>query len=182
VAPYTAFPYPNKSGRCGMMHTSYASIEIFKREFQLPTLFLFQPRQSIIMNAQTAFEYMVIAIFILAFLTPIWIYLAQLQSQTSDEFALSYAKNAVNQIAKKADLVYSQRMEAKVKIGVYIPRGVEEINITGNEINIRIRSMSGSVDVFATSIAQLQGSLPTDEGLYWVLIKAEGDYVNVTLA
>lgn len=134
------------------------------------------------MKAQAAFEYLIIAIFILMFLTPIWIYLSQLQTQTTDEFALSYAKNAVTQIAKKADLVYSQRMEAKVKIEVYIPRGVQEINITGNEINMRVLSRSGAVDVFATSIAQLQGNLPTSEGLYWVLIKAEGDYVNVTLA
>jgi hypothetical protein len=146
-----------------------------------PTYFLFSLKQRIIMRGQTAFEYMVIAIFILAFLTPIWIYLSQLQAQTNDEFALSYAKNAVNQIAKKADLIYSQRMDAKVKIEVYIPRGVQEINITGNEINMRILSSTGPVDVFATSIAQLQGNLPTEEGLYNVLIKAEGDYVNVTL-
>ncbi len=134
------------------------------------------------MKAQTAFEYMVIAIFILAFLTPIWVYLYQLQAQTSDEFAISYAKNAVTQIAKKADLVYSQRMDAKVKIEVYIPRGIEYINITGNEVNMRILSRSGPVDIFATSIAQLQGSIPTGEGLYWILIKAEGDYVSIALA
>jgi hypothetical protein len=134
------------------------------------------------MKAQTAFEFMIIAIFVLAFLTPVWIYLTQLQNQTIDEFSLSYAKNAVTQIAKKADLVYSQRMDAKVKIEIYIPRGVQDINISGNEINMQVLSSSGPVDVFATSIAQLQGSLPTDEGLYFVLIKAEGDYVNVTLA
>jgi hypothetical protein len=134
------------------------------------------------MRAQTAFEYMVIAIFILAFLTPIWVYLYQLQAQTNDEFAISYAKNAVTQISKKADLVYSQRMDARVKIEVYIPRGVEYVNITGNEINMRILSRSGPIDVFATSIAQLQGSIPSGEGLYWVLIKAEGDYVSVGLA
>ena len=134
------------------------------------------------MRGQTAFEYMIIAIFILAFLTPIWIYLFQVQLQMNDEFAISYAKNAAAQIAKKSDLVYSQRMDAKVKIEVYIPRGVEEINITGNEVNIRVNSRSGYVDVFATSIAQLQGNLPTNEGLYWVSLKAEGDYVNVTLA
>ncbi|MEE9323081.1 MAG: hypothetical protein V3U72_00905 [Candidatus Aenigmarchaeota archaeon] len=133
------------------------------------------------MKAQTAFEYMVIAIFILAFLTPIWIYLSQLRAQTNDEFVLSYAKNAVTQIAKNADLIYSQRMDATVKIEVYIPRGIQEVNITGNDINMRVISRSGPVDVFATSIAQLQGSLPVQEGLYSVLIKAEGDYVNVTL-
>lgn len=134
------------------------------------------------MRGQAAFEFMIIVIFVLAFLTPIWIYLSQIQTQTNDQFALSYAKNAVTQIAKKADLVYSQRMDAKVKMEIYIPGGVQEINISGNEINMRVLSSSGLTDVFATSIAQMQGSLPTQEGLYNVLIKAEGNYVNITLA
>jgi len=134
------------------------------------------------MKGQTAFEFMVIAIFVLAFITPIWVYLGQIQTQTNDQFTLSYAKNVVNQIAKKADLVYSQRMDASVKIEVYIPMGVERINISGNEINMHVSSLSGSTDVYATSSAQMQGSLPANEGLYWVLIKAEGDYVNITLA
>ncbi len=134
------------------------------------------------MRAQTAFEFMVVAIFVLAFLTPIWVYLSQIQGETSDQFVLSYAKNAVMQIAKKADLVYSQRMDARVKMQIYIPAGVQLINISGNEINMRVLSTSGVVDIFETSIAQLQGSLPTEEGYYWVLIKAEGNYVNITVA
>jgi uncharacterized protein (UPF0333 family) len=134
------------------------------------------------MKAQTSFEFMVIAIFVLAFVTPVWVYLSQVQLQTNDQFTLSYAKNAVTQIAKKADLVYSQRMGAVVKLEIYIPSGVEQIDISGNEINMRTRSLSGETDVYATSIAQMQGSLPANEGLYWVLIKAEGDYVNITLA
>ena len=134
------------------------------------------------MNGQAAFEFMVIVIFVLAFLTPIWIYLSQIQTQTADQFALSYAKSAVIQIANKADMVYSQRMDAKIKMEIYIPRGVQEIDISGNEINMKVLSSSGLADVYATSIAQLQGSLPTEEGLYSVLIKAEGSYVNITLA
>lgn len=133
------------------------------------------------MRGQTAFEYMIMAIFILMFLMPIWVYMTQVQAQAADEFRLSYAKNAVTQIAKKADLIYSQRLGAKIKMEVYIPSGVEYVNITGNEINMRVASMSGPVDVFETSIAQLQGGIPAQEGLYTVVIKAEGDYVNITL-
>ncbi len=134
------------------------------------------------MKGQGAFEFMIIVVFVLAFLTPIWIYLSQIQAQTADQFALAYAKNAVTQIAKKADLVYSQRMDAQVRIEIYVPAGVQEVNISGNEINMRVLSSSGTADVFATSIAQMQGSLPREEGLYIVLIKAEGDYANITLA
>ncbi|MCK5022953.1 MAG: hypothetical protein KAS04_02160 [Candidatus Aenigmarchaeota archaeon] len=133
------------------------------------------------MRGQTAFEYMVIAIFVLMFLMPIWVYMSQIQVHTNDEFALSYAKNAVTQIAKKSDLVYSQRLDARIKIDVYIPRGIQYVNVTGNEINMRIMTNAGPVDVFETSIAQLQGTLPTSEGLYSILLKAEGDHVNITV-
>lgn len=134
------------------------------------------------MKGQTAFEFMIIAIFVLAFMMPLWFYVAQVQSQTSDQITLSYAKNAAVQIAKRADLVYSQRMDASIKIEIYIPAGVEYINIEGNEVVMHVNSISGDTDVYSTSIAQMQGELPAAEGLYWVMIKAQGDYVNISLA
>lgn len=133
------------------------------------------------MKVQTAFEFMLIAIFVLAFITPIWFYLSQITLQTEDEFTISYAKNAANQIAKKSDLVYSQGSGASVKIEIYIPRNVKEINITGNEINFRLTTSYGETDIFANSIANLTGSLPTREGLYLIMIKSEGEYVNISM-
>ena len=154
--------------------------------FAYAAIIFISARQILIMGvglkAQTAFEFMVIAIFIMAFITPLWIYLSRTQAETSDQFSLSYAKNAVTQIAKKADFIYSQRMDASVEMEIYIPRGVKEINISGHEINMRVSTSYGETDVFASSIAQLNGTLPAQEGLYSVIIKAEGDYVSVSVA
>ncbi|NIO19416.1 MAG: hypothetical protein GTN76_01370 [Candidatus Aenigmarchaeota archaeon] len=132
------------------------------------------------MRAQTAFEYMVIAIIILAFLTPMWLYVSQVQNESAEGLSLTYAKNAVKKIAENADLVYSQRLGAKVKVGIYIPRGVEEINITGKTVIMRIYSSSGAVDIFETSTADLNGTLPTTSGFHWVMIEAKGDYVQIS--
>jgi uncharacterized protein (UPF0333 family) len=134
------------------------------------------------MRAQVAFEYLVIVIIVLAFLTPLWIYLSQVKTQTVGELSLSYAKNAVKKIADASDLVYSQRLNAKVRIGVYIPRNVQEINITGKMIDMRVLSDSTLVDVFENTKADLNGSLPTNEGFYWILVEAKGDYVQISLA
>jgi len=131
------------------------------------------------MKAQTAFEYMTIAIIILAFLTPVWLYVSQVQSESAEQLSLTYAKNAVKKIAENADLVYSQRLGAKVKVGVYIPNGVEDINITGKTVIMKVYSSSGVADIFETSTANLNGTLPTDSGFHWVLIEAKGDYVQI---
>lgn len=131
------------------------------------------------MRAQTAFEYMVIAIIILGFLTPVWLYVTQVQSESAEQLSLTYAKNVVKKIVENADLVYSQRLGAKVKVGLYIPRGVEDINITGNTVVMKVYSSSGTADIFETSIANLNGTLPTSSGFRWVLIEAKGDYVQI---
>ncbi len=123
---------------------------------------------------------MVIAIIILAFLTPMWLYVSQVQNESAEGLSLTYAKNAVKKIAENADLVYSQRLGAKVKVGIYIPRGVEEINITGKTVIMRIYSSSGAVDIFETSTADLNGTLPTTSGFHWVMIEAKGDYVQIS--
>lgn len=132
------------------------------------------------MRAQTAFEYMVIAILILAFLTPIWLYVSQVHNESAEQLSLTYAKNAVKKIVENADLVYSQRLGAKVKVGVYIPSGVEEVNITGNSVIMKVYSSSGVVDIFETSTANLNGTLPATSGFHWVLIEAKGDYVQIS--
>lgn len=131
------------------------------------------------MKAQTAFEYMIIAIIVLGFLTPVWLYISQVQTQSTEQFSLTYAKNAVKKLAENADLVYSQRLGAKVKVGIYIPNGVEGINITGKTVIMKVYSSSGTVDIFETSMANLNGSLPADAGFHWVLIEAMGDYVQI---
>jgi type II secretory pathway pseudopilin PulG len=131
------------------------------------------------MKAQTAFEYMVIAIIILAFLTPIWLYVSQSQRESAEQLSLTYAKNTVKKIVENADLVYSQRMGAKVKVGVYIPAGVEQVNITGKTVIIRVYSSSGSADIFETSMANLNGTLPAASGFHWVFIEAKGNYVQI---
>ncbi len=125
---------------------------------------------------------MVIAMIILGFLVPIWLYVSQVQNESAETLALTYAKNAVKKIAENADLVYSQRLGAKVKVGVYIPNGVEEINITGKTVIMKVYSSSGVVDIFETSAANLNGSLPTTSGFHWILIEAKGDYVQIDMS
>ena len=138
-------------------------------------------KQIINMKSQAAFEYMLIVMIVLAFLVPLWAYLYNIQSQSGTEISISYAKTAVRDIINNADLVYSQGPPAKVKIKIYIPSGVEEINISGTTINFKVRVDSEVSDIFGESIAQLNGSLPTQEGNYYVNIEAKEDYVQISV-
>lgn len=133
------------------------------------------------MRAQVAFEYMMIVAILLAFLAPIWIYMSGVQSQTSSQLALSYAKNAVQKVADAADLVYSQGSSAKLRVSVYIPSGVEGSTILNHTVRLRVRTGPDVSDVFATSKAVVNGSLPTTSGNYWVTVEAVGNQVQISV-
>lgn len=123
-------------------------------------------------KAQAAFEYMIVVIISLTFMIPVWIYITSVNTETTDELSLAYAKSGVDKLASTADLVYSQGPPAKMKISVYIPHGVEDFNITNRTIILKVRYMGTLTDVFADSRARLNGTLPTVEGNYWMKIEA----------
>jgi uncharacterized protein (UPF0333 family) len=130
-------------------------------------------------RGQAAFEYLVIISLILVFLTPIWAYVTSMQQQTNVELMLTYAKNAANQIADASNLVYSQGPPAKVRINIYIPYSVENVTIVNNSIDFRVRVNSEVTDIFAFSNAQLNGSIPREQGYYWVNIEAKDNIVQI---
>ena len=124
------------------------------------------------MRAQAAFEYMLIVIIALAFMTPVWIYISAVKTETYSELSLSYAKNSVDKLASTSDLIYSQGSPAKVVVAIYIPTGVEGFDITNNTVNLKVRYMDTITDVFAESRARMNGTLPTVEGNYNMIIEA----------
>ena len=124
------------------------------------------------MKVQVAFEYMLIVIIALVFMIPIWIYITTIKTETTSELSLTYAKNAVEKIASTADLIYSQGPPAKVQVSVFIPEGIEDYYIVNNTVNYMVLYSNSFTDVFATSRARLNGTLPTVAGNYWIEIKA----------
>lgn len=132
------------------------------------------------MKMQIAFEYIIMVMIVLGFLIPVWIYVSQSGHTMSDQFSLSYARDSISKIAESADLVYSQRLNASVKIKIYIPPGVQQANVTGHYIGLRIIYQGELNDVSSTTNALVNGTIPTQEGTYYIFIEAKGDYVQIT--
>ena len=128
---------------------------------------------------QVAFEYLVVFGVVLLFAVPVWIYVSDLQRQTSNDLYVSYAKTAAEKIASASDLIYSQGQGARIKIKVYIPKNVVNVSIQGHEVIFNLSYETGFTDIFAKSIAPLNGSLPKEEGNYWVKLESKGEYVEI---
>lgn len=132
------------------------------------------------MRAQVAVEYLIIISIAFAILLPFIIYANQLLHNYREDTKISLAKNSVKKLGENIDWVYSQGQPAKLSIAVYIPEDVTEISIDNNTISFKIRVSSGTSDVYYTTIAPLDGSLPVESGHYIISLTAFEDYVNIS--
>ncbi len=126
-------------------------------------------------------EYFAIVGMVLLFVLPIWAYMVSMQQQTGTQLSLSYASNTAKQIADTASLVYSQGPPAKIPLRIYIPDGVTNISIINNTIILNMTFGNSYTYVYATSKAQMNGTLPITEGYYTVYVTAVNDHVNIEI-
>jgi len=133
-------------------------------------------------KGQAAFEYMVMIVIVMLFLVPLWHYSMQTRQGVATDVSVSYAKNAARKIASTADLVYSQRENASARIMIHIPDGVTYTSVEGGGVIITVNTYYGEVTVFEQSKANITGTVPTVKGDYYFIMRAMGDYVNLTLS
>jgi hypothetical protein len=134
------------------------------------------------MKAQVAIEYLAIISFALMILIPYTLYLQSVSRNLSEENDLTIASNSVQKIGQTSDWIYSQGQPAKTTILVQIPKNVEEISFNGKMMNWKIRTSSGTSDIYYISVANLTGSLPKTPGYYNVLIQAIENGVNISVS
>lgn len=133
------------------------------------------------MKSQAAFEYLMIFSIVIVLILILVAYAGQITERNKEEIRLSNVVAAVNEIADAANIVNTQGKPSQITLtSVYIPDGVESINITGKTILMKVRVAGGISDIFAVSKANLQGSISNMQGIKRIRIRAEDNYVNIT--
>ena len=94
---------------------------------------------------------------------------------------MSRAWDTVKKLGESADWVYSQGPPAKLTLEIYIPDDVEEISLSDKTFLFKVRTSAGISDAFYTTVSDLDGSLSTKSGYYYVSLTAFSNYVNVSV-
>jgi len=133
------------------------------------------------MKGQAAFEYLMIFSIVITLVLILVTYSIQITERNKEEIRISNAIAAVNEIVDTANIVNTQGKPTSLTLtSVYIPEGVESINIIGKIILMKVRVAGGTSDILATSKADLQGSISNTQGIKKIRVKAEDNYVNIT--
>jgi len=139
-----------------------------------------------IFKAQAAMEYMVMLGFALAIILPLWLYVNSSLGATKGELDMTYARVAVNKVKDAADSVYIQGPPASIYLEIDMPDNIESTSVSGREVQINLQTAGGISQIYAVTLANLTGGLPTRSGRVRVLVKAEAsclalqNCVNVT--
>ena len=138
------------------------------------------------MLGQTAIEYLLLFSIIFTILSLLTYYAQDMTERNREEIMISNAMIAVNKIAEASDIVYTQGTPSQITLSVYVPEKIYSIEFSNKMVIMRLNVSSGSTDIFASSKAPLQGSIPISAGTKRIRVRAEKNdvtgesYVNIT--
>ena len=128
------------------------------------------------MKGQAALDYMIISAFSLVLIIPVFYYAVV---YSSDSITVAQTTDAVNTLAKAADNTYSLGEGSLSKIQVNVPNGVQSVAISSNIVSMRVATTSGISDVVSVTKAPVNGSIPTKQGTYSVVLNNTGPFVSI---
>ncbi len=132
------------------------------------------------MRAQSALEYLILLGISLAVLVPLWLYVSSQVGTTRQDLQVTYARLAVDKIADAADLVYVQGPPSQISVVVTLPDNIISTRVDSKEILLQLSTPGGASDVYAVTLGNVSGAIPTRPGPIRLLVKSEGTYVNIT--
>lgn len=87
----------------------------------------------------------------------------------------SQAQEVVDTLANAADYAYSMGPCFMYTVEVQMPEGVVFTNVSGNTIQMQLSSLLGETDVFASTEAELTGTIPSEPGTQQIAVAHNED-------
>ena len=131
-------------------------------------------------KSQVSVEYLMIVGFAFVMTIPLLIIYYTYTSESSDRVATTQALGIARDIVDSAESVYYLGKPSQTTMKLSFPDKIRSITISNREIVIKVSTNYGIADVVQVSTVNITGSLPTSQGLYTVLVKAQDGYVQVS--
>jgi len=133
-------------------------------------------------KAQVGMEYLLIVGFV-TFSIILILGIALFYSSTSREgVRAAQIGNFANKIIETAESVYYSGKPSKATVSVYLPVGVDSIEISGNDLFITFQTSSGINKRGFSSNVPLSGALNSNSGLKRIEIIAQDNFVFIQQA
>jgi hypothetical protein len=126
-------------------------------------------------KSQVSIEYLIIIGFVSVVLVLILAVAFFYSGGIKDRIKITQVNNFANKIISTAESIYYYGEPSKTTISVYLPEGVENIEISGDELIISTRVSSGLEKTSFSSKVPIDGTITTVSGIKRIVIYATED-------
>jgi hypothetical protein len=138
-----------------------------------------RPGQRPARRGQAAIEYILIFAFVLAILIPLIVLFVNRSSDVTAEVTSRQVQSVGQAIVDRAESVYYLGEPSKATVRVFLPEGIDSVNLTGRELVFRLRTVGGPSDIVISSAVNLSGTIKRTGGIHFITIENKGTYVQI---
>lgn len=131
-------------------------------------------------RGQISTEYLIVVSFIVFVVLGILAVSFVYTSKIRDTIKFSQIERMSDRIISSAETIFYAGEPSKTKMTIYIPEGIQEIEITSNEIIFTIITSSGQNVISYNSNVPLEGSLSSAKGTKVISLEAQEDRVIIS--
>src|SRR3989338_1845309 len=119
-------------------------------------------------RAQASSEYIIIVGFVVGITIPLMLVYFTFANNVNDQIISAQLEQISKSIIDSADTVYFLGEPSQTTLKVYLPKGIQSVQIINKAINYKIRTGHGINDIVFVSSSDLTGVLPTSSGIHFI--------------
>jgi Flp pilus assembly pilin Flp len=131
-------------------------------------------------KSQVSVEYLVIIGFVSFIIIGILGVSLIYQTELQDVIKFSQLEKFSTKLTSAAEEVFYAGAPSKITLNGYMPKGIQSVDIIGNDIVYNVSTRSGIAIIAYSSDVRLQGSLSTTPGIKRITLTAQSDRVFIT--
>ena len=131
-------------------------------------------------KAQISMEYLTIVGFMLVMVLPMMLIFYQYQESTNTQVISNQVYQIAQNIVDSSEAVYYLGYPSRKTIKVYFPKNIRGVSIQQKTLVFNISTANGIDQIVVMSAVPISGSLPSTSGVHKIIIKSEGDYVEIS--
>ena len=132
------------------------------------------------LKSQVSVEYLFIMGFATLMTIPLIVIYYTYYSDSTDAVASSEAFQITRKIVDASESVYYLGKPSQTTLKLNFPNNIYSTNLSNKEVVFKIKTKEGITDIVQVSSVNMNGSLPTSQGIHVITVKAESGYVQIT--
>jgi hypothetical protein len=131
-------------------------------------------------SAQISVEFMIIMGFAVAVTSPMLLTYYEYSRNSNIRIKTEQLYKIAREIADNAESVYYIGAPSKTTLRVYMPEGVESVEINQKKIVFKVKFYGNITEISYSSNVNLSGTIGSNQGIHNIVIEAKEGYVEIS--